>query len=81
MISSRKFSVGAFLLGLMASSLQAQLDQNTNQQSDIWEMYYSVQGLVPGADTDHDGFTNAMESIGGTNPLDPLSYPRTELSP
>lgn len=33
------------------------------------------------ADTDHDGFTNAHESIAGTNPLDPTSRPLLNLTP
>lgn len=80
---------GSLRLGLVwvaafcftAPLLHAQLDQNTNQQSDIWELYYGAQGLSPTADTDHDGFTNAEESIAGTNPLDPLSFPKMGLSP
>lgn len=60
---------------LVAMPAQAVLDQNGNQQGDVWEMVYGAVGLAPGADTDLDGFSNREESLAGTNPNDPLSYP------
>lgn len=59
----------------------AQLDQNANQQSDIWEVSYGAVNLSATADTDHDGFSNALESAAGTNPLNPLSRPLLDLLP
>jgi uncharacterized protein (DUF1800 family) len=56
------------------------LDQNANQQSDIWEIQYGALGLTALTDTDGDGFTNAMESVAGTNPFDAASYPKLSMS-
>jgi uncharacterized protein (DUF1800 family) len=57
------------------------LDTNSNLQSDIWEIQYGALNLPSSGDADSDGFTNALESIAGTNPLDPQSYPKTQLVP
>lgn len=46
------------------------LDQNANQQSDVWEMLFSASG-----DFDADGWSNAAESSAGTNPKDASSHP------
>lgn len=51
------------------------LDQNGNQQSDVWELVYGASGLTAGADADGDGWTNAQESAAGTNPFDANSRP------
>lgn len=59
---------------LFASPLLA-LDQNGNQQSDVWELIYGASNLAPGADPDGDGWTNAQEAAAGTNPFDPNSRP------
>lgn len=59
----------------------AALDQDANQQSDVWEIYYGAIGLQPFADNDGDGFTNALESTAGTNPFDPGSRPLMDLAP
>ncbi|WP_395748212.1 DUF1800 family protein [Prosthecobacter sp.] len=56
-------------------------DNNTNLQSDIWELHYGAIGLQALADADHDGWTNAQESAAGTNPLDAHSFPQSALSP
>ncbi len=65
-----------FLLWLLAATSQTYaLDQNANQQSDIWEMVFSASGLAAGADADGDGFSNASESAAGTNPFDGASFP------
>lgn len=50
--------------------LSAQLDQNGNGQSDIWERYYDARDLPATVDSDGDGFTNEVESLLGTDPLD-----------
>lgn len=69
-------------LFLLAYSFDAlALDSNTNQQSDIWEIAYGVSGLAAAADADGDGFTNAIESLAGTNPLDAADFPRSGLIP
>ncbi len=60
-------------LGLVPSALG--LDANTNQQSDIWETFYSAFNLPANGDADADGFTNAVESLAGTNPQDAASHP------
>lgn len=54
---------------------RAALDLNSNQQSDVWEAQFSATGLVAGADTDNDGFTNAQEALAGTDPLSGWSRP------
>src|SRR2546421_6674848 len=58
----------------------AVLDQNGNQQSDIWESMFGAIALNPSLDADGDGFTNLQEAIAGTNPLDPNSHPRFDIS-
>ena len=69
------------IFGALALSTHAlcALDQNANQQSDIWEVHYGALNLQPLADADHDGFSNALESAAGTNPLNPLSHPQLDL--
>ena len=62
-------------------SLRAQLDLNANTQSDIWEVCYGASGLLPNADADGDGFSNAFEAAAGTNPFDPTSHPFMGLAP
>lgn len=69
----------AFLACLPAAF--AQLDANANQQSDIWELMHNAVNLPGAVDTDGDGFSNAAESIAGTNPRDPHSFPRSVLIP
>lgn len=56
------------------------LDQNANQQSDIWEIQYGGINLLALGDTDGDGYTNAAESLAGTSPLDPFSKPALSMS-
>ena len=51
------------------------LDQNGNQQSDVWEWQFGATGLVATADADGDGVNNAGESAAGTNPFDANSHP------
>ena len=55
------------------------LDQNGNQQSDVWEMVFGAFGLSAAGDADGDGWTNSQESAAGTNPLDASSFPRLNL--
>ncbi len=72
------------VLGISAALLAAPasvtaLDQNNNQQSDVWEMLFSAPGLTSAGDQDADGWTNAAESGAGTNPFDAGSFPQAEL--
>ncbi len=70
----------ATLLVLTASGAFAILDQNANQQSDIWESAFSAIALNASVDTDKDGFSNLQESIAGTNPLDANSKPTLQIA-
>jgi hypothetical protein len=60
------------------AGVSSAFDQNTNQQSDVWEMIFNATGLVATNDADADGFLNRDESLAGTNPFDPASYPAIE---
>lgn len=57
------------------------LDQNNNQQSDIWEIAFGATGLPSAGDADGDGFSNTAESIAGTNPLSALDFPLLHIEP
>ena len=70
----------ALLLTLCGTLTVNALDQNANQQSDIWEIQYGGINLLALGDTDGDGYTNAAESLAGTSPLDPLSKPALSMS-
>ena len=75
--------IPVLVTGLLGASLSicAALDANNNQQSDVWEMVFKVSGLAGSGDADKDGWSNASESLAGTNPLDPQSYPTMSLAP
>ncbi len=65
-----------FLFWLLAATSQTfALDQNANQQSDVWEMVFGAGGLAAAGDADGDGFSNASESAAGTNPFSGASFP------
>lgn len=64
----------------LAASASAVVDTNGNQQSDVWEMLTGARGLPAGQDADGDRFSNAAESIAGTDPRNPLSFPSQRLS-
>ncbi len=53
------------------------IDEDTDGMSDVWEAAYG-KTLVPSEDPDKDGFSNVLESISGTDPLDTNSYPRVK---
>ncbi|RYD43139.1 MAG: hypothetical protein EOP85_10490, partial [Verrucomicrobiaceae bacterium] len=55
------------------------LDQDNNQQSDIWEMLFSSAGLPAAGDFDGDGWSNAAESAAATHPKDASSFPQSEI--
>ena len=61
---------------LVARYLPADLDADTNHLSDAFELrHYGTLGQNPYADTDADGYPDALEDADGTDPLDPLSVP------
>lgn len=62
-------------LCLMTPGRAVALDQNQNQQSDVWEMVFRAAGLAPNSDADGDGTPNRDESAAGTDPWDPTSFP------
>ena len=66
---------------LLLACTAGALDQNGNQQSDVWEMIYGANGLSASGDADGDGWTNAQESAAGTNPFDPNSRPGLNIAP
>lgn len=70
------------LLGALSSQCHclAQLDNDLNQLSDVWQRKYGVGALPATADTDGDGFTNAQEDRFGTDPTDANSRPSTSHS-
>ncbi|MGC6426950.1 MAG: DUF1800 domain-containing protein [Akkermansiaceae bacterium] len=57
------------------------LDLDQNGYSDLWENLYRVSNLLPHADADADGETNLAESLAGTDPYDPQSFLRPQISP
>jgi len=57
------------------------IDQNNNQQSDIWEELFQALDLPASGDPDLDGWNNAQESQAGSNPFDPQSHPRLRIIP
>src|SRR5690242_15633008 len=69
---------GALLLALaVPARVHAQkLDLNSNGMSDVWEQIYNASALDPNLDSDGDGVSNLRESMAGTDPFDPNSFPR-----
>ncbi|MES2657294.1 MAG: DUF1800 family protein [Verrucomicrobiota bacterium] len=55
------------------------VDQDNNEQSDVWEMLFQASGLPASGDFDGDSWSNAAESSAGTNPKSAASRPETEL--
>lgn len=70
---------GIVAVSALLSPLCFALDGNGNSQSDVWEMAFGASGLQATADADKDGWTNAMESVAGTNPFDALSHPKASI--
>jgi uncharacterized protein (DUF1800 family) len=69
----------AALLLASAPGLRSEVDQDNNQQSDVWEMLFQSAGLPAAGDFDADGWSNAAESGAGTNPKDAQSHPEMTL--
>jgi len=76
-MNGKFFGINAIFWGCV--SLDFALDQNANQQSDVWEMLFNAAGLPPSGDYDADGWTNSAESSAGTDPFDSRSFPRAEM--
>ena len=55
------------------------VDQNNNQQSDVWELLFQSAGLPAAGDFDADGWSNSAESSAGTNPKDGKSHPEMAI--
>ena len=73
---SGKFLAAALLL---STSLAGAVDQNNNQQSDVWELLFQASGLPAAGDFDADGWSNAAESSAGTDPKSATSHPGSVL--
>src|SRR4051812_43240664 len=81
-IESLKSTVGFLILSV--AILEAHgggLDQNKNGLNDAWEMLFQGHSLEANEDSDGDGFSNLAESLAGTDPLDPNSFPSLQLAP
>ncbi|WAC18635.1 DUF1800 family protein [Luteolibacter sp. SL250] len=53
------------------------IDADGDGMSDVWQAAFG-KSLIPSEDPDHDGFSNLLESIAGTDPLDGNSHPKVE---
>lgn len=73
-----KAKVLGFLLLVSAPCVRA-VDQNNNQQSDVWEMIFQASALPAAGDFDADGWSNAAESSAGTDPKSAVSHPGSNL--
>ncbi|MCI0745816.1 MAG: lamin tail domain-containing protein [Verrucomicrobia subdivision 3 bacterium] len=60
------------------ANLFVHIDADGDRMADFWEQAYGITD--PGADADGDGVTNAEEFNTGTDPTDPTSKFRVELS-
>ena len=64
----------------LTCSAFARLDRDGNGLSDLWQALYPRAVLDRITDTDGDGRSDFDEGVAGTNPLDPNSYFRADLS-
>ena len=65
---------------LAADCLVRAVDQNNNQQSDVWDMSFQAANLPAAGDFDADGWSNAAENSAGTNPKSAASHPGLEMA-
>ena len=65
-------------LALLAARAFA-VDTNGDGMCDVWEARYHAGALLPGDDTDGDGFTNLVEATAGTDPSDAMSHPSSSV--
>ena len=65
---------------LAAAAVSGAVDQNNNQQSDVWEMLFQATNLPATGDFDADGWSNAAENSAGTNPKSATSHPELEMA-
>jgi uncharacterized protein (DUF1800 family) len=72
--SPRARALAALIPLMVSTTVRAQIDDNANGLSDVWETAYAA-GLVPDADDDGDGFKNREEAAAGTDPRDPRKFP------
>jgi uncharacterized protein (DUF1800 family) len=68
------------LIFLSAAPFAGAVDQNNNEQSDVWEMLFQAANLPAAGDFDSDGWSNAAESSAGTNPKSADSHPEMEMA-
>jgi len=57
----------------------AELDEDNNLLSDVWELMHG-ENLNAAADNDGDGHSNQQEAGAGTDPMDPDDVAKVELS-
>ncbi len=72
--SPRAIVLAAIVPLMVSTTGRAQIDDNANGLSDVWEAAHPA-GLIPDADDDGDGFKNREEAAAGTDPRDPRSFP------
>ena len=70
------------LLLVVSHTLTALIDVDGNKISDLWELkYFDRVGIQAERDSDFDGYTNAQESVLGTNPHHQTRYLRENSDP
>ncbi|MBK1815258.1 DUF1800 family protein [Luteolibacter yonseiensis] len=73
--------VGRIVVVLLAAApVAGAVDENSNGQSDVWEMLFQFSGLPAAGDFDADGWSNAAESGAGTDPRSAASHPDMEMA-
>ncbi|WP_435896009.1 DUF1800 family protein [Oceaniferula spumae] len=74
MFSDRTVQLLAPLILLSSPIATAMIDLNGDGVSDLWQQIYP--SLLPNGDDDSDGYSNAIESYAGTDPLSRDSTPK-----